>query len=68
MSIAETQKGQFLLIGIKTKAIIVLILLGIIDGVVPLPIIGIVLIFILLTRPPWFRNAILKIYNESGRY
>ena len=51
---------------IKTKYLIALILLAIVDMVIPLPIIGAILIYVLLQRPPWFRNAVTDIYSPTG--
>ncbi len=49
---------------IKTKTLIALILLSMVDTVIPLPIIGVILIYVLLQRPPWFRNVVLELYGE----
>ena len=51
---------------IKTKYLIALILLAIVDMVIPLPIIGAILIYVLLQRPPWFRNVVTDIYSSLG--
>ena len=51
---------------IKTKTLIALILLSMVDTVIPLPIIGVILIYILLQRPPWVRNVIGELYGEIG--
>jgi hypothetical protein len=51
---------------IKTKCLIALILLAMVDMVIPLPIIGALLIYILLQRPPWFRNVVTDIYSSVG--
>jgi len=51
---------------IKTKCIITLILLAMVDAVIPLPIIGAILIYVLLQRPPWFRNVVVEIYGPTG--
>ena len=47
---------------IKTKAIFALILLGIVDAVIPLPIIGLILIYVILQKPPWFLDFVKEIY------
>ncbi len=49
---------------IKTKTLIALILLSMVDTVIPLPIIGVILIYVLLQRPPWVRNVIGELYGE----
>ena len=54
---------------IKTKTIMFLIVLCIIDMVVPIPILGIVLIYVVLQRPPWFADMARKICSaeENGK-
>ncbi len=49
---------------IKTKYIIGLLLLGIFDIVIPLPIMEAILIYVILTKPPWFKDIVQKIYAE----
>jgi len=49
---------------IKTKSLIFLVSLGIIDVVIPIPILGLILIYVVLQRPPWFRNLVQEIYNS----
>lgn len=51
---------------IKTKFLMTLILLCLVDTVIPFPILGVILIFVLLQRPPWFRNVVTEIYLENG--
>jgi len=51
---------------IKTKTLIALLLLSMVDTVIPLPIIGVILIYVLLQRPPWVRNVIGELYGEIG--
>jgi hypothetical protein len=51
---------------IKTKCIIALILLAMVDTVIPFPIIGAILIYVLFQRPPWFKNVIVDIYGPMG--
>jgi hypothetical protein len=50
---------------IKTKTLIFLILLGIIDMVVPVPILGVTLIYIVSQRPPWFADLVGEIYKSG---
>jgi hypothetical protein len=49
---------------IKTKTLIALLLLSMVDTVIPFPIIGVILIYVLLQRPPWVRNVIGELYGE----
>ena len=50
---------------IKTKILLSLILLGLLDAVIPLPIIGLILIYVLLERPPWFSGIVRQIYDSN---
>jgi len=49
---------------IKTKTVIVVIVLGIIDMVIPIPILGVILLYVVLQRPPWFMNVVQEIFNQ----
>ena len=51
---------------IKTKCLIALVLLAMADLVIPLPIIGVLLIYVLLQRPPWFKNVVVEVYGARG--
>ncbi len=48
----------------KTKALSYLIPLAIIDAVIPVPIIGLILIYVVLARPPWFSALTDQIYGR----
>ena len=48
----------------KSKCLIVLILLGVVDAVIPIPILVIILISVLFQRPPWFKNLVQEIYDK----
>jgi hypothetical protein len=50
---------------IKTKSLIILVVLGVIDVVIPIPILGMILIYVVLQRPPWFTNVVQEIYNTK---
>ncbi len=50
---------------IKTKTLLSLILLGLLDAVIPLPIIGLILIYVILERPPWFSEIVRQIYDSN---
>ena len=49
---------------IKTKALIFLIIIGIIDMVIPIPILGLVLLYVVFQRPPWFMDVVSDIYKS----
>jgi hypothetical protein len=38
----------------------------VVDTVIPFPILGVILIYIVLQRPPWFKNVVAEIYGEIG--
>jgi hypothetical protein len=48
---------------LKTKTIICLLMLCIVDMVIPIPILGLALIYIVVQTPPEFRNIVRKIYG-----
>lgn len=50
---------------VKTKYIGGLIGLGLVDAVIPIPIIGIILIYVVLQRPPWFKDLVLEFYSAG---
>ncbi len=50
---------------IKTKSLIFLIILGIIDMVIPIPILGVILIYVVFQRPPWFMDIVSEIYKSD---
>jgi len=49
----------------KTKTIIFLIVLGLVDVVIPVPILGLILIYVVLQRPPWFMEVVNELYNPK---
>jgi len=55
---------MFVTMGIKTKILIILSILCIIDVVIPIPILGVILIYVVIQRPPWFMEAVHNIYNS----
>ena len=40
-----------------------LITLAIVDMVIPVPIMGLILMYVLVRKPAWFKNSVLEIYN-----
>ncbi|MGJ0515418.1 MAG: hypothetical protein ACR65O_06645 [Methylomicrobium sp.] len=48
----------------RIKWIIVILLLMLLD-ILPVPIIGLILLYILLIRPLWFKNSVLEIYMDA---
>lgn len=47
----------------STKAMLYLILFALIDTVIPVPITALILIYVLLERPPWFKALVSDIYT-----
>ena len=47
----------------KTKILLMLIGLGIVDVVIPVPIRAIILITVVLQRPAWFTDMVRDIYG-----
>jgi len=50
----------------RIKCFIVLLLLMIVD-ILPIPILGLICLFILLTRPRWFKEMVDDIYAVRRR-
>jgi hypothetical protein len=48
---------------IRTKSILILCLLGIVDAAIPIPIIGLFLIYVIVQKPPWFAEIVQEIYH-----
>ena len=49
---------------VKTKSIIGIALLGLADIVVPLPVLGFILIYVILQKPAWFIAIVEDIYSK----
>ena len=48
-----------------TKTLIFLIVLCLVDVVIPVPILGLILIYVVFQRPPWFMEMVSDIYNPK---
>ncbi|MBC8443843.1 MAG: hypothetical protein H8D81_01875 [Deltaproteobacteria bacterium] len=48
-----------------TKCLILLIILCITDVVIPVPILGLTLIYVVLQKPLWFTGVVSKIYDAD---
>ena len=53
---------------LTTKLLVGLIFLGIVDVIIPLPILGIILIYVVLQKPPWFIELIREIYDQGAEH
>ena len=48
----------------NTQLLIALIVLCVVDAVVPIfPVLGLVLIYVVLAKPPWFLETVRRIYG-----
>lgn len=50
---------------LKTQSFIILAVLCLVDAVIPIPIVGLILIFVFLQKPAWFYNLVRQVYNHS---
>lgn len=50
---------------IKTQLIVTLILLGVVDAVIPIPITALILIYVIVQKPPWFKDVVQKVYKTK---
>ena len=48
---------------LKTKILICLIFLAIFDAIIPIPFTTILLLYILIEKPDWFRQLVSEIYS-----
>ena len=58
-------KGKLDPMSLQNKILIFLIILGIVDMVVPVPILGLTLIYVVAQKPPWFADMVSRIYESS---
>ena len=50
----------------KQLLLLYVVLLGVFDAVIPFfPILAIILVYVLLVNPPWFLDAVQKIYRSK---
>ena len=50
----------------KTQLLIALIILCVVDAVVPFfPVLGLVLIYVVLAKPPWFLESVRQVYEST---
>lgn len=48
---------------LKTRFLIGLVVLSIVDAVIPVPIVGLILFLVLLQKPPWFHKLVSELYE-----
>lgn len=49
----------------NTKVALSLALFAVLDVVIPIPMVALFLIFVLLTRPPYFKAWVDELYSDS---
>lgn len=48
---------------LKTQCLIGLSGLALVDIIIPIPILGIILIFVVIQKPTWFQNIVRDLYK-----
>ncbi len=48
----------------RDRTLILLVPLAVIDAIIPVPILGLVLAYVLLTRPGWFWRLVREVYER----
>jgi putative effector of murein hydrolase LrgA (UPF0299 family) len=48
---------------LKTRSLIGLAGLSVLDVVIPIPIVGLILVFVVLQKPPWFQKVVRELYE-----
>ncbi|MBS1214707.1 MAG: hypothetical protein H6R26_3324 [Proteobacteria bacterium] len=48
----------------KTESVILLTIFMILD-ILPIPVLALVLLYVIFTRPPWFRSLVNRLYHEG---
>jgi hypothetical protein len=61
VTVDQTEEGK--LMSFKTKILIYLVILGIFDFIIPIPITALVLIYVLFQEPRWFKEWVEEIYR-----
>ena len=51
------------MMNVQNKTILILILLGLVDILIPIPIIGLILIYVVIQKPSWFMDLVQDIYR-----
>jgi len=47
----------------RTRCLISLVALALFDAIIPIPILGVVLIYVVLQKPLWFRETVDQLYE-----
>ncbi|MDA0747360.1 MAG: hypothetical protein O2954_12635 [bacterium] len=49
---------------VRRGSLVWLVVLGLVDVVIPVPILGLILIYVIFERPAWFRERVRAVYGE----
>ena len=49
----------------KTKCLFALAGLALVDTIIPIPFTALLLIYVVLEKPPWFRNLVRQVYGPA---
>ena len=49
----------------RTKVLAGLISLAVVDAVIPVPIIGLILMYVIFAKPSWFSDLVARIYGRA---
>jgi hypothetical protein len=48
---------------LKTKCLLGLFGFAVVDAVIPFPILGMILVYVVVQKPPWFQKVVREIYG-----
>ena len=48
----------------STKILVYLVFIALADGIIPVPIAALLLIYVLYQKPSWFKEIVLEIYRS----
>ena len=48
----------------KTKILIYISILALLDMIIPIPFTALILLYVILEKPPWFLDHVNEIYNS----
>ena len=48
----------------ETKLLVALVVLGLVDVVIPIPVLGLILVYVVLQKPPWFLEKVRELYES----
>jgi len=50
----------------RNSALITMFALGFLDVIIPVPIVALILIWVIVSRPPWFRKTVDVVYGTTS--